>query len=170
MRALLALLLAAETAVPATPRVRPPVFRSELEIVYVNVIVRDKDGNPVRGLRREDFVVAEDGKTQSVDTFHLEEVPVEALPAAAAAGAEAPAPLPILKPTAPLNPATADERLANKRLVVLMFDNLSPEQLGRALESARNYVDKRMSAADLVAVAAVQTGLTVHQDFTADRE
>ena len=170
MRALLAILLAAETAVPATPRVSRPIFRSELEVVYVNVVVRDKNGVPVRGLKLEDFVVAEDGKGQTVETFHLEEVPVEAVTAAAAEPADPSKALPILKPTAPVVAATADELLANKRLVVLLFDSLSPEQLGRALEAARAYVDKRMSAADLVAVAAVETGLKVLQDFTDDRE
>ena len=171
MRSLLAILLAAQTAAPDAPPRRPPVFRADIELVFVNVVVRDKTGAAVRGLKREDFVITEDGKTQTVDTFDLEQVPVEAAPADVAEASS----VPLLKaaPVAPAVPppaASLDERLAGKRLVVLLFDGLGPEQLGRALDSARDYVDKRMSAADLVSVAAVETGLKVHQDFTSDRE
>jgi len=47
-------------------------FRSETEIVLVNVTVRDKSGNVVRDLKPEDFKVLEDGKTQHVVSFDLE--------------------------------------------------------------------------------------------------
>ena len=168
MRTWLALLLAAETAAPA---VRPPVFSSDVELVYVNVVVRDGKGAPVRDLTRDAFTVLEDGKAQTIDTFDLEEVPVDAAPATAD---DTPAPaVPLLKtPAVPAaaSAAALDEALAGRRLVVLLFDNLPPDQLGRALDSARQYVDGRMSAADLVAVASIDSGLNVRQDFTADRE
>ena len=32
-------------------------FRAKTELVLVNVTVRDKNGNPVRDLKREDFTV-----------------------------------------------------------------------------------------------------------------
>src|ERR1700680_1489200 len=47
-------------------------FRSKTELVLVNVTVRDKNGNPVRGLEREDFTVLEDNKPQPVVSFDLE--------------------------------------------------------------------------------------------------
>ena len=37
-------------------------FRSNAELVLVNVTVRDKSGNPVHDLKREDFTVMEDSK------------------------------------------------------------------------------------------------------------
>jgi VWFA-related protein len=170
VRSLLALLLAAATAAPPPPPRRPAVFRADIELVFVNVVVRDGKGAPVRGLTKDDFVVTEDGKGQTVETFDVEEVPTQALPADAVPQGDA-TPLPLLKPRAtPPTPAELDEALTGHRLVVLLFDSLPPEQLARALDSARNYIDKRMAAADLVAVAAVDSGLKVHQDFTADRE
>jgi VWFA-related protein len=45
------------------------VFRSTVRRVPVDVVVLDKNGNPVRGLKKDDFVVKEDGKTQTVLSF-----------------------------------------------------------------------------------------------------
>jgi VWFA-related protein len=39
--------------------------------VRVDVIVTDRQGNPVTDLRQEDFEVLEDGKSQSIETFRL---------------------------------------------------------------------------------------------------
>src|ERR1700694_3699062 len=36
-----------------------PVFRLDVRRVPLDVVVTDKQGNPVRGLRKEDFVVKE---------------------------------------------------------------------------------------------------------------
>src|SRR5580704_1024278 len=47
-------------------------FRTKTELVLVNVTVRDKNGNPVRDLKREDFTVLEDNKQQQVISFDLE--------------------------------------------------------------------------------------------------
>ena len=47
-------------------------FRSKTELVLVNVTVRDKNGNPVRDLKREDFTLLEDNKPQQVLSFDLE--------------------------------------------------------------------------------------------------
>ena len=50
-----------------------PVFRTDTELVLVNVVVRDKAGAVVRGLKQTDFVVLEDGRPQTVTTFDFEE-------------------------------------------------------------------------------------------------
>ncbi len=55
---------------PQTPARPPqPVFRSSTELVEVDVVVVDKAGNPVHGLTRDDFVVTDRKKPQSVETF-----------------------------------------------------------------------------------------------------
>jgi len=45
------------------------IFRSTVRRVPVDVVVLDKGGNPVRGLKKDDFVVQEDGKAQTVLSF-----------------------------------------------------------------------------------------------------
>ena len=59
-----------------------------------------------------------------------------------------------------------------RRLIVLFFDlsSMQPEEVKRAVKSAHDYVDKKLSPADLIAVASFSTSLQIDQDFTADRE
>src|SRR4051812_38485723 len=47
------------------------VLRVETTLVVCDVLVTDKQGRPVQGLTRDDFVVTEDGAPQQVDTFAL---------------------------------------------------------------------------------------------------
>jgi VWFA-related protein len=50
---------------------KPPVFRAGVNAVRVDVIVSDKQGNPVADLTQADFEVYEDGKLQTIDLFKL---------------------------------------------------------------------------------------------------
>lgn len=50
---------------------QPPVFRAGVSFVRVDVIVSDKQGNPVTDLKAEDFEVVEDGQVQSIELFKL---------------------------------------------------------------------------------------------------
>ena len=159
---------------------RRPTLRAGVELIYVNVVVRDGSGNIVRNLKREDFTLVEDDKTQAITAFDFEEVPSEAIVAAEAEPVQ-----PILKAeTAPKPAATAPGAapvaapkpesidLKNRRLIVLLFDSSSmqPEELERAIGSGYDYISKRLTPADLVAIAAVGSTLQIVQDFTADRE
>src|SRR5690348_13684130 len=54
---------------PATDQ--QPVFKGGINYVRVDVIVSDKQGNPVDNLQEGDFDVSEDGKPQKIDTFKL---------------------------------------------------------------------------------------------------
>ncbi len=44
-------------------------FKSRVNVVIVNVVVTDRNGNPVPGLVRDDFRVSEEGRTQKVLSF-----------------------------------------------------------------------------------------------------
>src|SRR5262245_64921278 len=46
---------------PADPA-QPPVFRTGINFVRVDVIISDKTGNPIADLSQADFDVTEDGK------------------------------------------------------------------------------------------------------------
>lgn len=142
-------------------------FRSTSELVLVNVTVRDKDGNPVRDLKREDFTVLEDNKPQQVLSFDLENTDA-VLPTAATEAA-------LLRPAQPQNAGAApslDTRpLKDRRLIILFFDlsAMEPDEIERATEAAETYVDKQMVPADLVSVVSLGSALNVNQDFTSDR-
>jgi VWFA-related protein len=160
---------------------RRPPFRAGVELIYVNVVVRDGSGNIVRNLRKEDFTLVEDDKAQTITAFDFEEVPSEAIPMTEPVDAVQPilkaetaprpgAAAPVPAQAVPAKAAPID--LKNRRLVVLLFDasSMQPEELERAIESGYDYITKRLTPADLVAVASVGSALQIVQDFTADRE
>jgi VWFA-related protein len=143
-------------------------FRSQSELVLVNVTVRDKDGNLVRDLKRDDFTVLEDNKSQQVLSFDLENTD------AAVSTATAEAKLLAVTPNAPPVTPNAQEGspFKDRRLIILFFDlsSMQPEEIERAANAAQNYVDKQMAPADLVAVLSLSSSITVNQDFTSDRD
>jgi VWFA-related protein len=184
--AIVAAAWAAASSQPRAQQAQPPaVFRSRLNLISVDVIVRDKTGAVVRGLTAADFEIREDGRPQEVSSFSFEEISQKPLPALESAdllaGVEArlaeeskraatPATPKPEAVEAPASPMTSDS-LAGRRLITLVFDvsSMQPEDVQRAVDSARKYVDEQMSAADLVAVTTVGSSLTVLTDFTADR-
>jgi VWFA-related protein len=146
------------------------------------VVVRDRSGTVVRGLTAADFEIREDGRPQDVVSFAFEEITTRPLAAVESAGllggvearmaddagrTAAAKPQPASAPPAPMT----SDMLAGRRLITLVFDvsSMQPEDVQRAVDAARKYVDETMSAADLVAVATVGSTLSVLTDFTGDR-
>src|SRR5690349_12442354 len=116
-------------AAPSAQQQQPPapVFRANLSIVSVDVIVRDRDGNVVKGLTEKDFEVIEDGRPQEVRTFTFAEIkegPAAAVSVDLLAGVEEKV-LSNTSPTTAAKPAAAaeaptpmrSEDLAGRRLV-----------------------------------------------------
>jgi VWFA-related protein len=59
----------AERAPGQEPAPSPPTFPAGVELVTVDAVVVDREGRPVSGLSREDFVVSEDGKALEIAAF-----------------------------------------------------------------------------------------------------
>ena len=51
------------------PQQQPPTFRTKVDLVQVDVIVQDKNGEQVRGLTQADFTLFDRGKPQTVAAF-----------------------------------------------------------------------------------------------------
>ena len=180
---------------PQPPAGRAPVFRRDVNVILVDVDVRDKDGAPVRGLQGSDFEIREDGKPQEVVTFAFEEIgstaktietsgtlaaaggQKDAVPVVSRAGAApAGAPPPGAAPAAVAAdrgavPLTSEE-VAGHRVWVLLFDtsSMQPEDVQKAADAALAWAGTKMSPADLVAVASIGSTLQVLQDFTTDKD
>ena len=69
---LLAALLPASSAICAQDSQPVATFESQARLVNVYASVRDKDGNIVTDLSKDDFVVEEDGRPQKIDFFSRE--------------------------------------------------------------------------------------------------
>ncbi|HUN89604.1 MAG TPA: VWA domain-containing protein [Terriglobales bacterium] len=143
--------------------------KKNVEIVLVNVVVRDKQGNVVKGLTRDDFAVQEDGKAQTLSSFDFEQTDTDALPPLESQ----PTIMGVLKNgTVKATPQQDKVDFHGRRVLVLFFDlsSMQPEEIERAVKSGVQFVEKQMTAADLVAVASLSSSITVNQDFTSDRE
>ncbi len=140
-------------------------FRANSELVLVNVVVRDRSGNLVKGLRKEDFTLLEENKAQTISTFDFENVDQVAQTAltGGAAGSTN-----LLKKGTQLN----EEALRDHRLIVLFFDftSMEPDEVDRAIQTSLQYLDKQMSPADLIGILSLSSSLTLNQDFTADKD
>jgi VWFA-related protein len=160
-----------------------PSFRSSVNLVLVDVVVRDRKGAIVTGLTRDDFQLIEDGKPQQILTFAFEQIegnsqPIESasLLAGSAASAAvprvaAPAAAPAAAAATPSAPLTSED-VAGHRLLTLLFDtsSMQPEDVQKATDEAIKWVDEKMTAADLVAVATIGSTLQVLSDFTSNKE
>src|SRR5437588_5615143 len=69
---LISALLIAGLLLPGAAVSQKFTLRTETEVVLVNVSVRDKDGNFVRELKKEDFTITEDGKPQEIVSLDVE--------------------------------------------------------------------------------------------------
>ena len=64
----------------AAPDPGQPVFRTGIDFVRVDVIVTDRQGNPVNDLKLEDFEITEDGKAQKPETMRLVKIDATTAP------------------------------------------------------------------------------------------
>jgi len=174
---------------PAPPQ--RPLFRSGVNLVLVDVVVRDRNGAVVKGLTTDDFELIEDGVRQQILTFTFEDIkstaapvenvstlaaasaanrtPVATATAAAAASPSAVAPSPANE--TPSHPMTSDE-VAGHRLMTMVFDtsSMQPDDVVKAVDEAIKWVNDQMTSADLVAVAAINSSLQVLTDFTSSKD
>ena len=53
------------------PQQPPPRIRTGINYIRVDVIVTDRQGNPVLDLKQDEFRIKEDGKPQTIETFSV---------------------------------------------------------------------------------------------------
>src|SRR5712692_5749992 len=155
---------------PQTPQAQQRQYRVHVtsELVLVNVVVRDKKGNLVRDLKKDDFTLLEDGKRQTISSFDFENV--DELKTAGAAEATVSGAAPdgaLLRPAE--KTAALDAR--DRRLMLLFFDfsGMDPEQIDRSVDAGKKFVQTRMQPADLIALVSLATNMRVDLDFTDDK-
>src|ERR1700722_10809844 len=138
------------------------------DLVLTNVVVRDKKtGEVVRGLKASDFQVLENGKPQSIISFDFQSVDQAAPLNEATINGKTPNTI-----MGNMNRNVTSEQLRNHRLIVMFFDipSMQPEDLERAQDAARNYINGKMQPADLVAVVSLDQSLSLDRDFTAIKQ
>jgi VWFA-related protein len=137
-----------------------PTFKSGVNLVEVDVVVTDKAGQPVRGLKQEDFEVAEDGRAVTVETFTAIDLP------AAEPGTVVPPP-----DQSGTSLASNDQEDEGRILLIVMDDYHVSFDAGRLAASkaiARRLVE-RMGPLDQAAVISTSGRTAAQAEFTSDR-
>ena len=159
---LLAILVLAGSAGEAQ---QPPPQRAERTLnegvtaVLVDVVVRDRRGQPVRDLTLADFQVLEDGVAQPIGSF---------TPVFSGAPATSSPPSPTASSTgAP--PATAGASPpvnSGPAVTAFVFDRLTPEARRLAVEAAQAYLGTKEEAPNYIGIFGIDMALTPHAPFT----
>ena len=138
----------------------------DVNLVNIEVMVVDDDGQPVSGLTREDFVVRVDGQPVDITNFFAVEDGERVVPedeTATAAGESARDP-----DEGPAALRTPEDH----RFVIVFVDNgnIAPQHRKRVFEELREHLDHLMKPADRVMVVGQDGELRVEQPFTSDPE
>jgi VWFA-related protein len=147
------------TAVLASAQERPLAGGGEVisvNVVNVEAFVTDRNGDPARGLTRDDFEVLVDGKPVRIDYF---DAPAGTAPAVApAAPVDGPEALPQPGPE-PLH-------------VVVYLDNTEIRQANRyrVLRQLEQFLTRHLSRGDRVMIVSHDPGLHVRLPWTDDPE
>jgi VWFA-related protein len=131
------------------------VLKATTRLIQVNVIVRDRQGNAVRDLKKEDFQVLDNGKPQQISVFSMDSSTV----------------LPQVKPL-PDNVFTntlQQKSAVPSSVTVILIDNINTHWQDQAWAKQQliKYL-KTIHPEDRVAIYALGPGLRVLHDFTTD--
>jgi VWFA-related protein len=146
----------------------------KVQLVVETVVVKDKQGNPLRGLTAKDFTITEDGAAQVIRFCEHQDLAANATPLAQSkAGNENLKTYKRLARTQIAAESGENERYKNRRLLALYFDMsaMRPADQLRALHAAEQFIRTQMTAVDLVSIMRYNSGsVDVLQDFTQDRD
>ena len=140
-------------AAPLTAQGAPPSFgeRVDVEVVNVDVVVTDRDGNRVTDLLREDFRLEVDGKPVAIDYF---------------------APPGARKPSTPSSAGVAPDAVDLSRANLFVFVDQSALEWRTSkqiLDEVKDFVLPRTGGSERIMIAAFAENLRILSPPTADR-
>ncbi len=134
-------------------------FKLRVNLVQVHVVVQDSKGKPVDNLRKEDFLLYDQGKLQSISTFAIETRQTRRAKAEAAAKTQ----------IDEVEQGKAPSAVMPDRFVALVFDDthLAIEDIGPVKVQVDKFLD---SVAPTDRIAIYSTSGQVTNGFTSDKE
>ena len=141
------------------PAQQPPTFKVRVDFVEVDAVVTDREGRLVRDLTKEDFQVLEDGKSQTITNFTHVDIPIDKdnRPLFAAS---------------PIEPdVKTNEKPFDGRVYVMVVDDLHT-RFGRTVRvktAAKQFIERRLGANDLMAVVHTSGSTDSNQEFTSNK-
>jgi VWFA-related protein len=141
------------------PEQQDSPVRLRSDLVEIRAVVTDKQGKPIKNLRKEDFQVVENGKAQEISFFAAESLGDGNSPVATA-------------------PKSAFEKAATKgqeepeRTLIFFVDTLhiSSVNLLRLQDVLLKFINEKVTDRDLAAVVPSSGSLGVYSQFTRDKQ
>jgi VWFA-related protein len=135
---------------------QPLVFKSKVNLIMVPVVVRDKKGNVIATLQREDFQLFDNGKPQIISRFSVESLTAKAIP-----------PIPPVGTTKAAQPV-APSAVAPDRFIGFYIDDVHLEfrDLSQARTKLQKLISTRLKPGDRAAI--LTTSGQTFLDFTDD--
>lgn len=163
--ALLLLIAAAPAGRGQTPARTGESYQAATTAILVDVVVRDRQGRPVRDLKAEDFELYEDRVPQVIGSFSVVE---RSDGIGIAVRRRAPGTTTVA--TVGDEPASGapDDPLEAPPTMALLFDSLSPEALALAQRASLDYLPMSTDKESRVGVFTSEPGLRVLQSYTED--
>ena len=163
--AVVAVAVALVAAGPAAQTQQPPPARAsgtvqaETTAILVDVVVRDKHGQPVTDLTTADFELYEDGVLQEIGALTRY--------AAEADGGVAASTTP--EPPVAATPASRPKpEPTPEPVIALVFDRLTPEARVLTRKAALAYIGQREQSGARIAVFGIDLSLLTYQTYTRD--
>ncbi|HEV2718542.1 MAG TPA: VWA domain-containing protein, partial [Thermoanaerobaculia bacterium] len=157
--------LAAAAFAADTPKQKPAaevpklVETVDVRVINVDVVVTDKKGNRIRGLKKDDFEIYENNVPKSISNFY--EVESTMRPAAAEAAVPTPGPTLAQIEQIPDN---------QKRRIIFYIDNLSlqPFNRNRVFKEMKEFAKTVLRPGDEAMVATFNRSMKIRAAFTRD--
>jgi VWFA-related protein len=150
---------APQAPAPSPSQNATPTFRVRVDYVEVDTVVTDKQGKLVSDLKKEDFQVLEDGKAQTIATFTTVNIPIDRYDKPLFAA------LPIDRDVA------TNEKPFDGRVYVMVIDDLHTRfgRSNRVKVAAKQFIEQRLGANDLMAIVHTAGVSTGNQEFTSNK-
>ncbi len=135
------------------------IERVDVSIANVDVVVTDREGNPVRGLTRDDFEVLENGKSQTITNFSA----YDSSSSSSAVGSS---------PAGSNDPESSPPVPRRPRLFAVFIDigDIDPFDRQRFFDSLSSFLDTSFHEGDLVTLLTWTRRLRVILPPTQNRE
>ena len=129
---------------------KKPTFEAQSSVVLLDIVVRDKKGNPVRDLRPDDVKVAEDGVARDLTAFRLVEGQVSEDRVAG-----------------PVPAGLQPDPNRQVSLVTMVFDKILDNRL-LSKQAALDFIANHMESNVWISVFSIDQRLYLRQAFTKD--
>ena len=147
---------------PNAQEAEQDVVRITTDLVQIDAVVTDKDGNQVTNLTAGDFELLQDGKPQKISNFSYINSASPNQTASSKTG----------KNSNPAPPIRVRPENAGRIITFIVDDgNCTASQIGMlaSKQALEKFVNEQMQPNDLVAVYQTRSGSSVFQQYTSDK-